>query len=95
MVEDCAERASEGSAAVTGFVSELVRGVRDLPSPRREAVTGMAVLGLLGALAGLVVGVIAYPPTAWFAVLELGLPSAAVGLVGGLVVGLVRGRLRS
>jgi len=37
---------------------------------------------------GLVVGLNAYPPTAWFAVLEVGIPSAIVGGMLGLVAGL-------
>lgn len=64
-------------------------GVRALPSPARQAVEGALIVGLVGALAGLILGLIAYPPTAWFAVVEIGIPATALGLIGGLVVGLV------
>jgi hypothetical protein len=47
-------------------------------------------MGLLGAVVGLVVGLIVYAPTAPFAVLELGIPATLVGgLVGFLAGGLV------
>lgn len=60
-----------------------------LPSPARQAIGGALILGLVGALAGLILGLIANPPTAWAAVLELGIPAAALGLIGGLIVGLI------
>ena len=44
-------------------------------------------LGLLGALAGLVLGLLSPPPTAWFAVLEVGVPAALLGALAGLAVG--------
>jgi hypothetical protein len=37
----------------------------------------------------LILGLIAYPPTAWAAVFEIGIPAAALGLIGGLIVGLI------
>jgi hypothetical protein len=45
------------------------------------------VLGVLGGIVGLVVGLVSYPPTAWFAVLEVGLPAGLLGAVVGLLVG--------
>jgi len=39
------------------------------------------VTGIPGAIVGLIVGLNVYPPTAWFAVLEIGIPA---GLAGGL-----------
>lgn len=68
---------------------EVAAGVRVLPSPARQAIGGALILGLVGALAGLILGLIANPPTAWAAVLELGIPAAALGLIGGLIVGLI------
>jgi hypothetical protein len=56
-----------------------------LPIVARFAILGAAMASLIGGLAGLIVGLIAYPPTAWFAVLELGIPA---GLLGGVVGGL-------
>lgn len=55
----------------------------------RFALWGLAIGGVSGAVAGLVLGLIAYPPTAWFAVLELGIPGAFVGASCGAFVGLV------
>lgn len=55
----------------------------------RFALWGLAIGGVSGAVAGLVLGLIAYPPTAWFAVLELGIPGAFVGAACGAFLGLV------
>lgn len=52
-------------------------------------VRGAAISALLGAAVGLVLGLIANPPTAWFAVLEIGLPAAVAGAGIGLVFGLI------
>jgi hypothetical protein len=49
---------------------------------QRWAVVAAVSLGLVGGLVGLVVGLRVYPPTAWFAVIEVGVPAA---LVGGLI----------
>ena len=62
--------------------------LRGLPLPERWAVVGAASLGMIGAIVGLIVGLIVYAPTAPFAVVELGLPAAIVGGVG-LVAGLI------
>jgi hypothetical protein len=56
--------------------------------PGRCAVIGAVVGGSLGGLAGLIIGLLVYPPTAVFAMFELGLPGAVVGAIVGLVVGL-------
>jgi ABC-type uncharacterized transport system permease subunit len=61
-----------------------------LPPVQRLAVTGAAVAALLGGLVGLVLGLYAYPATAWFAVLEVGVPAAIVGAALGAVVGVLR-----
>lgn len=55
----------------------------------RFAVIGAAATGAVGALVGLVLGLLAYPPTAWFAVLEVGAPAAIAGGMVGAFVGLV------
>jgi hypothetical protein len=55
----------------------------------RWTTVGAALAGLVGGVAGLVIGLLVYPPTAWFAVFELGIPAS---IVGGLV-GLVRGAI--
>ncbi len=54
----------------------------------RAAGIGMAVCGVLGAIAGLIIGLMAHPPTAVFAMAELGIPAAVVGGVLGFLVGL-------
>ncbi len=63
--------------------------LRGLPLPGRWAVIGAASVGTIGAVVGLVVGLIVYAPTALFAVVELGLPAAIVGGVIGLSTGVV------
>jgi hypothetical protein len=61
--------------------------LRDLPAPLRHAAVGAAVLGILGGMVGLVLGLRTYVPTAWAAVLEVGVPAAFLGAVLGLATG--------
>ena len=72
-----------------GPLSRLLRAVSDLPLPMRCTVVAAVVLGALGAAIGLVLGLRSYPPTAWFAVLEVGVPAGLLGGVLGLVAGSV------
>jgi hypothetical protein len=44
---------------------------------------------MIGAIVGLVRGLIVYAPTAPFAVVELGLPAAIVGGVVGFIAGVI------
>jgi hypothetical protein len=60
-----------------------------LPVLARFMVAGAVCAGVLGCVAGLALGLVAYPPTAWFAVFELGIPAAVVGGIVGLVSGSV------
>jgi len=60
-----------------------------LPLVQRCTVVGALVSGVLGGLAGLVLGLIAYPPTAWFAVLEVGVPATIAGAALGALAGAV------
>lgn len=63
--------------------------LRELPLPARWAVLGAAVLGTVGGIAGLLIGLDAYAPTAWAATFEVGVPAALLGAALGAVVGLV------
>lgn len=78
-----------------GLVRRLLRGVAELPLPARSMVVSAVLLGALGGLVGLVLGLHSYPPTAWFAVLEVGVPAALLGGVLGLAAGLAAHALRA
>jgi len=69
------------------LLNDASTGVAALPLPLRLSISSAVVLGVTGCLCGLVLGLVAHPPTAWFAVLEVGVPAAFVGGLGGLVVG--------
>lgn len=60
-----------------------------MPLVRRFALVGAAGAFVVGGLVGLVLGLHAYAPTAWFAVLEVGVPAAICGAALGALVGLV------
>jgi hypothetical protein len=62
-----------------------------LPLIPRFAVVGSVAALIIGGLVGLVLGLHAYPATAWFAVFEVGVPAAVIGAVLGAIVGLVAG----
>jgi hypothetical protein len=59
-----------------------------MPPPQRYAAIGAVAAGVLGGIAGLIIGRHVHAVTAWAATLELGLPAAVIGLVVGLLVGL-------
>lgn len=61
--------------------------LQDLPTPLRYGVVGAVVLGLAGAITGLVVGALVHWPTAWAAAVEVGAPATFVGFGLGLVAG--------
>jgi hypothetical protein len=83
------ERLSATSSAFchSHRMEQLLRVLRELPVPLRHAVVGAVVLGVPGAIVGLVIGLRTYVPTAWAAILEVGLPAAFLGALLGLVVG--------
>jgi hypothetical protein len=62
--------------------------LHDLPRPAAWALVGAGSAGLVGAIAGLIVGLFVYAPTAWFAAIEIGLPAAVVGALVGTVAAL-------
>lgn len=51
----------------------------EIPLVPRWLMIGAILAGSVGAVAGLIVGLYAYAPTAWFAIFELGIPSAFAG----------------
>ena len=57
--------------------------------PARWAGFGAALAGLIGGGVGLVIGLGVNPRTAWFAVLEVGVPATVVGALVGLVGGTI------
>ena len=72
----------------------LPAALAQLPVVRRFVVAGTLLGGGVGGLIGLIVGLRVYPPTAWFAIFELGIPAAVVGAVLGLAAGISVRRLR-
>ena len=68
-------------------VARLSTGLRELPVVVASLLVGAVLLGAIGGVVGLVIGLSVHPSTAWFAVLEVGVPAAAVGGFLGLVVG--------
>jgi hypothetical protein len=77
--------------AKTAIAVEL----RGVPPIARWVTVGAASAGVVGGLLGLVVGLLAYPPTAWFAIFELGVPAAVAGGIVGLLGALILGAGRS
>jgi len=63
--------------------------LQGLPLPLRGGVLGAVVAGVGGGVLGLIIGLCAYPPTAWFAVFELGVPAAVLGGLAGLAAGAI------
>jgi ABC-type uncharacterized transport system permease subunit len=60
-----------------------------LPTVTRFAFVGATACAILGGLVGLVLGLRAYPPTAWFAVFEVAVPAGIIGAVVGALVALL------
>ena len=73
-------------------MSGLRSAVDGWPIPVRAAAAGAALLGVLGAFGGLVVGLRVNAPTAWAATFEVAIPAAVLGAVLGLGVGWVLAR---
>ena len=84
------ERAERSQIATGGSLIRMrILPLEGSPLFVRSAVLGAAVAGLAGGVVGLVLGLFAYPPTAWFAVIELGLPAALLGGLCGLAIGAI------
>jgi len=64
--------------------------LRSVPLIARWVIVGAASASVIGGIVGLVVGLLAYAPTAWFAVFELGVPAGVagglIGLIGALIL---------
>jgi MFS family permease len=82
----CDDRRVERAA---GWISSTWHELSEVPVPLRYALFGGAAGGALGGVVGLVIGLLVHPPTAWFAIFEVGLPAAVLGFLLGLVVGSV------
>jgi hypothetical protein len=60
-----------------------------LPTVTRFAFVGATACAVVGGLVGLVLGLRAYPATAWFAVFEGAVPAGIAGALVGALVGLL------
>ena len=67
----------------------LRTALREMPIVLTAMLIGAALLGFIGGVVGLVVGLHTYPPTAWFAMLEVGVPAATLGCFLGVVIGAI------
>lgn len=65
----------------------FIASVRALPQPGRWAAFGAILAGIVGAITGLIIGLFVHPPTALFALFELGLPASILGGFVGLLLG--------
>ena len=70
-------------------MGEVREALETLLVPVRWAAVGAVLLGGLGAVTGLVVGLVVHAPTALAATLEGGVPAAVLGLLLGLAAGSV------
>jgi hypothetical protein len=60
-----------------------------LPLILRWAAIGAVCAAVVGGVAGLVVGLLVHPATAWFAVFELGIPASILGGLLGMASGAI------
>lgn len=79
--------AAEAARRAYSMAMAVLTSIRGLPRARRFALSGAVAAGSVGALAGLIIGVGVHPATAWFAVVELGVPAALTGGLVGLIAG--------
>jgi hypothetical protein len=70
-------------------VKAFAAALRGLPMPARWAFIAATVAGLTGGIAGLVIGLFTYVPTAPFAAVEVGLPAVFAGGIAGLLAGTI------
>ncbi len=65
-----------------------------MPLIQRFAIVGSTIALLLGGLVGLILGLRTFPPTAWVAVFEVGIPAGILGAILGTFVGVVTRAVR-
>jgi hypothetical protein len=59
------------------------------PVISRLTAIGAIALGIAGAIAGLWIGLVTNPRTAWFALFELGAPASILGALVGFICGAI------
>jgi hypothetical protein len=70
-------------------VKAFASWIRGLPVLDRWVIVATVLAGVTGAIAGLVIGLFAYAPTAPIAAAEIGLPATVAGAIVGLVGGMI------
>lgn len=70
-------------------VNAILTDLRCMPLLQRCATVGTVSGGLVGAIAGLIIGLSTHAATAWFALFELGIPAGVVGGLAGLIAALM------
>jgi hypothetical protein len=79
---------SSRASAIMRGVKAFASWIRGLPVLARWVTVATVLAGATGGIAGLVIGLFAYPPTAPFAAAEIAFPASFVGAVVGLVAGM-------
>jgi hypothetical protein len=70
-------------------VKAFVSWIRGLPMLARWVILGAVFAGVTGGIAGLVIGLFDYAPTAPIAAVEIGFPATLAGALIGLVAGVI------
>jgi hypothetical protein len=79
--------------SICGGGSGLRGQLREMHPVVAGMLIGSVLLGAIGGAVGLVVGLAVHPPTAWFAVLEVGIPAGVLGWILGVVVAMIARRV--
>jgi hypothetical protein len=87
-------RGATNCGAHTGGMETIRASVLGWPVLGRFVFLGALVAGIAGCIAGLIVGLCVYPPTAAFALFELGIPATFAGAIVGFLSGALRLGLR-
>ena len=82
------------SYAIERRVTAVANWMRSLPMLARWVGIGAISTGVAGGIAGLVIGLFVYAPTAPFAAVALGFPPMLTGGIVGLVAWLIMMRVR-